>query len=351
MRAALLALQAGPDDGGLLVIPGLTAELQSNLIVSLIVVLALFFLRRAVMAVVGARVESQSLRYRWAKSTGYAAFLIGVLVLVQVWFTAIRSLGTFLGLVSAGLAIALKDLVADLAGWLFIVWRRPFDVGDRVQIGEHAGDVVDRRIFQFTIMEVGNWVDAEQSTGRLIHVPNAAVFTQPLANYVAGFPYLWNELKVVVTFESDWRKAKRLLEELADEFTVDITREATRPRKRDEERFLIHYRKLTPVVYVSVVDHGVLLTLRYLCRPRERRGTGATLWERILDAFGAHADVVLAYPTQRVNLARDVRAEDVAGAADVGGRAALRGLAASVPIARPERDPCIQEPHDPSTTY
>jgi small-conductance mechanosensitive channel len=314
--APVLALQvsgAGDGGSGLLVVPGLTPELQSNLIVSVIVVLALFFVRRGIMAVVGRRLGSQALRYRWGKSTGYAAFVIGVLVLVQVWFTAIQSLGTFLGLLSAGLAIALKDLVADLAGWFFILWRRPFDLGDRVEVGGFAGDVVDRRIFQFTIMEIGNWVDADQSTGRLIHIPNATLFTQPLANYVAGFPYLWNELKVVVTFESDWRKAKGLLDEVAEEFTIDLTKEAHEPRKRDEERFLIHYRKLTPVVYVSVVDHGVLLTLRYLCRPRERRGTAGDLWERILDAFSEAPDVVLAYPTQRINMDKEVRAQAVDG--------------------------------------
>lgn len=310
--APLLMLQipgAVDDAAGLLVLPGMTPELQTNLIVSLIVVVGLFFARRAVMAFVSRRLQSQALRYRWSKSTGYAAFVIGVLILVQVWFTAIQSLGTFLGLLSAGLAIALKDLVADLAGWLFILWRRPFDLGDRIQVGSFAGDVVDRRIFQFTIMEIGNWVDADQSTGRLIHIPNAALFTQPLANYVAGFPYLWNELKVVVTFESDWKKAKSILDEVAEEFTVDLTKEAHEPRKRDEERFLIHYRKLTPVVYTSVVDHGVLLTLRYLCRPRERRGTAGDLWERILHAFREAPDVVLAYPTQRINLDQEVRAQ------------------------------------------
>ena len=94
----------------------------------------------------------------------------------------LRSLGTFLGLLSAGLAIALKDVVASMAGWIFILWRRPFQLGDRIQIGDRAGDVVDLRLFQFTLLEIGNWVDADQSTGRSIHVPNGAVFTEPLFN-------------------------------------------------------------------------------------------------------------------------------------------------------------------------
>ncbi|MGB1657888.1 MAG: mechanosensitive ion channel family protein [Longimicrobiales bacterium] len=296
-----------PESNGL--VPGVDAATETNIILSLLVVLLIFFVRRAVLAVVHGQTDDAGLRYRWAKLSATVGFGVTVLLLVQIWFTAIRSIGTFLGLLSAGLAIALKDIVTDLAGWIFIMWRRPFDLGDRIQIGAHAGDVVDRSLFQFTIMEIGNWVSADQSTGRLIHIPNAKVFTEPLANYVAGFPYLWNELRVEVTFESNWRRAKMLLEELAKDHTVDLSKEEHRGRARDEQRFLIRYRKLTPVVYVSVADSGVELTLRYLCRPRERRGSASTLWERVLDAFDQHPDVTLAYPTQRVNLAREVLSE------------------------------------------
>lgn len=292
-----------------MLIPGVTPETQTNLILSLVIVVLALLARRGVLALVNRQIEDSELRYRWAKVSGSVAFVITTLILAQVWFTAIRSIGTFLGLLSAGVAIALKDLVADLAGWGFIMWRRPFDLGDRVQIGGFAGDVVDKSLFQFTVMEIGNWVDADQSTGRLIHIPNAKVFTEPMANYVAGFPYLWNELAILVTLESDWRLAKSIVEQLAEDQTIDITREAHEPRRHGEERFLIRYRKLTPVVYVSVRDSGVLLTLRYLCRPRERRGSASALWERILDAFDAAPSVTLAYPTQRINLSREVLSE------------------------------------------
>lgn len=302
-----LPMQESPPagDGGVVLIPGMSFEMRTNLVLTVIVILGVFFLRRAVLGVVRRRVDDTEVRYRWNKVTSNVAFALALLALIQIWFTAIRSLATFLGLVSAGLAIALRDLVADLAGWAFISWRRPFDVGDRIQIGPHAGDVVDRRIFQFTIMEIGNWVQADQSTGRLIHVPNAKVFTEPLANYVTGFPYLWNEMRVLLTFESNWRKAKHLITELASDLTVDITREAARPENRGELRFLIRYRKLTPVVYTSVENSGVLLTLRFLTRPRERRGTMSEMWERLLDVIDEQPDVALAYPTQRINLGRE----------------------------------------------
>lgn len=285
-------------DADTLTIPPMSDTTQRNLLISAFVLVLILIARRAILAFVGARIDSQTIRYRWSKSTAYAGFLVGLLILLQVWFTAIQSLGTFLGLLSAGLAIALKDLVADLAGWFFILWRRPFELGDRIEVAGLKGDVVDRTIFQITIMEVGNWIDADQSTGRLIHIPNSMIFTHPLANYIAGFPYLWNELKIAVTFESDWRKAKSILETLAQDLVVDLRHDSPTPRRKDDDRFLIRYRKLTPIVYTTVEASGIALTLRYICGPRERRGTASKLWEQILDAFEREPAIDFA-PTQR----------------------------------------------------
>ncbi|MEC7386531.1 MAG: mechanosensitive ion channel family protein [Gemmatimonadota bacterium] len=298
VQEALILIQS-PSSGGAELL-GMNAATQGRVLISVLVIIILFVLRRALLAVVSRRVEDPAARYRWAKASAYTASLIGLAVVIQIWFVALRSLSTFLGLLSAGLAIALRDLVADFAGWLFILFRRPFDLGDRIQIGSHAGDVIDRRIFQFSIMEIGNWVGADQSTGRVIHIPNQRVFLEPLANYSAGFPYLWNELKVLVTLESDWKKAKTLFAQITKEITKDVVAEAQGPRKEGDQRFLIHYRTLTPAVYTSVEESGVLLTVRYLCRPRERRGTSEALWEEILQAVSRTEGIELAYPTQRL---------------------------------------------------
>ncbi|MCH2467792.1 MAG: mechanosensitive ion channel family protein [Gemmatimonadetes bacterium] len=298
LQKAVMFIQS-PSSGGAELL-GMDAATQGRVLSSVLVIIILFVLRRALLAVVSRRVEDPTSRYRWAKTSAYTASLIGLAVVIQIWFIALRSLSTFLGLLSAGLAIALRDLVADFAGWLFILFRRPFDLGDRIQIGSHAGDVIDRRIFQFSIMEIGNWVGADQSTGRVIHIPNQRVFLEPLANYSAGFPYLWNELKVLVTLESDWKKAKTLFAEITKEITKDVVAEAQGPGNEGDQRFLIHYRTLTPAVYTSVEESGVLLTVRYLCRPRERRGTSEALWEEILQAVSRTEGIELAYPTQRL---------------------------------------------------
>ena len=218
---------------------------------------------------------------------------------MKIWFHGLGSISTVIGLMTAGVAIALKDALVSLAGWGFIVWRQPFSVGDRIQVGEVCGDVIDQRIFQFTLMEVGNWVHADQSTGRILHVPNGRVFTDVLANYSKGFQYIWDEIGVLITFESDWQQAKLILRDIVARHAEHLTAEAERRVREASMKFMIFYAKLTPIVYTSVEDSGVLLTLRYLTEPQQRRGRMERIWEDILREFAEHDNIDFAYPTQR----------------------------------------------------
>lgn len=272
---------------------------QMKMTASVVAVFLLWLARFAVLKVANRQTADVRLRYRVAKTSRYVVGIMGILIVGRIWFEGMGSIATFLGLLSAGLAIALKDPIVNLAGWLFIVWRRPFEVGDRVQVGQHAGDVIDQRIFQFTLLEIGNWVHADQSTGRVIHIPNGLTFTEILANYSKGFQYIWNEIPVLVTFESDWRKAKEILARVADTHSENLSEDAKKRVRQASKRFMIFYSKLTPVVYTTVQDCGVLLTIRQLCEPRKRRGTNERLWEAILDEFAKCDDIDFAYPTQR----------------------------------------------------
>jgi small-conductance mechanosensitive channel len=279
---------------------GMSFETQGKIVTSLLALLCVYLLRRIVMRVVDRRVDDPRLVYQWSKGSSQVAFVTAGLLVAMIWLEAIRSLGTFLGLLTAGLAIALKDLVASLAGWVFIMWRRPFQLGDRIQIGDKAGDVVDIRIFQFTILEIGNWVDADQSTGRVIHIPNSLLLTEPLANFTSQFEFIWNELPVLITFESDWHRAKEILEAILESKAGGLVKDAEKAVKTASRKFLIHFKKLTPKVYTSVQDSGVLLTLRFICRARQRRGAAEEIWEAVLEAFASEPSIDFAYPTTRM---------------------------------------------------
>jgi len=284
-------------------IQGLTTlsfETQGKIFTSVLAVVCVYLLRRLVMRIVDRKVEDSRLLYQWSKGSSQVSFVVAFLLVTMIWLEAIQSLGTFLGLLSAGIAIALKDMVASMAGWVFILWRRPFVLGDRIQVGDLAGDVVDIRVFQFTLLEIGNWVAADQSTGRIIHVPNSHLFTQSLANYTSQFEFIWNEMPVLLTFESDWKKAKGILEKILREKAGNLVTEAERSVKTASRKFLIHFQKLTPKVYTSVEDSGVLLTLRFICRVRNRRGMNEEIWEAVLNAFHEEDGIDFAYPTTRM---------------------------------------------------
>ncbi|MBU0520093.1 mechanosensitive ion channel family protein [bacterium] len=278
---------------------GFDPDLQAKILATLVFLLSLSILRYVILRIVWRRTEDVHVRYLWRKSISYIVTALGLLFIVRLWFSGFKDLGTFLGLVSAGLAIALKDPLTDIAGWMFILWRKPFGIGDRIQIGAHAGDVIDIRLFQFTLLEIGNWVDADQSTGRVIHIPNEKVFMEALANYSKGFQFIWNEIAVLVTFESDWKKAKEILARIVARHAEHLTQEAQEKVKKASQKFMIFYTQLTPIVYTDVKDSGVNLTIRYLTDPRKRRGSTQNIWEDILTEFAEHKDIDFAYPTTR----------------------------------------------------
>ncbi len=278
---------------------GIPAEIQYKLLVSLVILIVLSVLRLLVLRIVWGNTENVKTRYFWKQLLAYTIPITALFLIGMVWVDAFRHLGAFLGLLSAGIAIALKDLLANMAGWAFIVFRKPFVLGDRIQIGSHRGDVIDIRLYQFSILEIGNWVDADQSTGRVIHIPNGKVFVEPQANYTQGFGYIWNELEVRITFESNRAKAKSILEALVNEANAETQITAQKELKEASKLYMIHYQYVTPIVYTQVVENGVKLSVRYLCEAHKRRGTESELWVKILDAFNAHSDIIWAYPTQR----------------------------------------------------
>lgn len=272
---------------------------QRNLLATVLIILLFYVLRLLILRMIQRRVQESRSLYQWRKTVTYTTALLALLAIGQIWFRGFQSVSTFLGLLSAGLAIALRDPIVNLAGWMFILWRRPFSVGDRIQVGEHRGDVIDVRIFQFSLMEIGNWVDADQSTGRVIHIPNGRIFTDAQANYDQAFQYIWNELPIMITFESNWKKAKTTLTEIVEARALHLSKEAQEKVKLAARKYLIYYTHLTPIVYTSVADSGVLLTIRYLCEARKRRGSAQQIWEDVLERFAEADDIDFAYPTTR----------------------------------------------------
>jgi small-conductance mechanosensitive channel len=278
---------------------GISGDILASAAGTIAVLIAWVVLGRLSRRVIARTVDDSASRFHISRVTGYGIAIAAMLLTARLWISGINGLATYLGLASAGVAIALQDPLTNLAGWLFILIRRPFKVGDRIQVGNDRGDVVDIRPFRFIMLEVGNWVHADQGTGRTLHVPNGSIFKHAIANYDEAFGHIWNELEVTVTYESDWRLAKKTLQEILNANTEKIDEHIKKRIEAQAEVLHIRFPTPTPVVWTSVVDSGIRLTMRYFCQPRARRVSAAQIWEEVLDAFAKLDNVDFAYPTAR----------------------------------------------------
>src|SRR5262245_31715577 len=242
--------------------------------------------------------EGKNLYYLRKLISFTSGLLIAVIVVLN-FMGDFGSLTAILGLAGAGLAIALQDPIVSLVGWFLIVGRFGVSVGDRVEINQVRGDVIDIGLLRIAVLEVGNWVGAEQSTGRVVFFPNSFIFKNHYFNYSTGNSFIWDEIRFTVTYESDWKRAREVIEEIATRVSKTFVDDARNHQAQMERQFHINLGTLTPYVYVSIADAGVNLVLRYLTSIRKRRSTQDQISQEILGALENEPNIRLASPSGR----------------------------------------------------
>lgn len=235
--------------------------------------------------------------FRAGRSSRRFGLFFAILTIVIVWSPGFGDLWTLITVIGAGMAIAMREILLSVAGWMRITLLGAYSDGDRIEVNGVRGDVIDVRVLRTTMMEIGGWVDADQSTGRVVHFPNSWVFEHAVYNYTRSFKFIWNELPLTVSFRSDWRAARDIMRMHAEEASAIVEQQARQEIHEMSREFLIHYSILTPFVYVRIVPEGVRLTLRYMCEARKRRGSEHALTVVVLDAFREHGQIELAHQT------------------------------------------------------
>lgn len=267
-----------------------------RLLWTLLVLVAAVVLMRLGRRLVLRLSDDPTRRFQTSRLIGRVLVAVTIGGLVLIWVEEGRDILAAIILVGTGFAIALREPLLSAVGRLSIALRTTYEPGDRIEVNGVRGDVIDIRLMHTVMMEVGGWVGADQSSGRLVHIPNNWVYQHAVYNFTHGFQFIWNELSVVLTFRSDWEAAERILRTLADESAEIVAQQATQQLRDLSRELLIHYSILTPFVYVDLTQAGIRLTLRYLCDVRKRRGTAHAFTVRMLQEFRQHPDIELAYP-------------------------------------------------------
>lgn len=247
------------------------------------------------------RITDSKTRYGLRKTISLVFILLVIVVLLRVWVENPQALLVAYGIVAAGLAVALQDIVKNFAGSLAIFLGGMFRVGNRIEINDVMGDVIDIGLFNTTLLEIRNWIDADQATGRIISVPNGTVLNKPVKNYTKQHHYLWDEITVVVTPESDRNDAMRILLEIGNKRTESFIEKAEQSLSNLERYYYVEGHVLKPNVYIKSDPNGYALTMRYVVDAWQRRSTSSDIWNDTIQAFDKHerifiAPVSIAYP-------------------------------------------------------
>ena len=261
-------------------------ELLPRIIVTLIILIVVIFLRFVLLRIATRRMRNQSNRLRWRTNSTYFAVLAFLTFAFPVWLPSLRSIATVLGLFGAGILIVFKEIFLNLAAWFYIMIRRPFELGNRISVHGVAGDVLDIRLLEFAVMEVSPRNLGGQSTGRIVHLPNALLWTSPLSNASKEFSFNWNEIRVPVKINSDWKRAEAILQDIATTTTEKISDSDSRIQHSADE-YAINFSRLHPGIFLEYQKGAVVLTLRHLSEPRTRRMTVDAIWRSILERFEA----------------------------------------------------------------
>lgn len=232
-------------------------------------------------------VEDARKRYLYNQKVNLISNLIFAVIIFLILNPYMKNVITIISFVSAALTLALREMITNWFAGLYIKIKKPFKVEDRIEIDSKKGDVINISDLSFEMLEVGERVYGEQSTGIIVHLPNSIVFSKPIKNYNKAFKYIWNEILVEVPLDADIEKTKDVLYKIINK--NEIVKRI--PKKMSDQvddvslEYRIYYNKLKPIIYTKVVDSHVELYIRYLVHPKKNRNIENEVWLDILEAY------------------------------------------------------------------
>lgn len=230
---------------------------------------------------------------------GYLVLLLAILTIALFFMEDLRAIAVFMGIAGAALVIALQDLVSSFVGWFVIISSRKLGVGDRVEIDEHRGDVIDVQLLRTTLIELNNWLGVDEPTGRILIIPNSFIFKSKVLNYAHVHPCLWGHIDVTVTYETPAKKALDTLLQILTEESREEFEEARAAAGQMERRYGVPDTVYQPKVYSFIADSGVLYRLLYVAHYRRFSSTRTRINNRIIEVFDKDPELDFAYPTER----------------------------------------------------
>lgn len=260
----------------------LNSELGIKVIKITIIITLILIVLAVARKIISKRIVDTNSRYKTRKFIDFIGYVLIVISILIVFNKNLSGLTVFLGVAGAGIAFALQEVIASIAGFIAIHSSNFYKIGDRVLVGGIKGDVIDIGILRTTLMEIGGWVDGDLYNGRMTRVTNSFVFKEPVCNYSGDFPFLWDELKVPIKTESDFEYAREQFLNVLKEINDEYAQMAKADWKKMTETLMIEEAKIEPMISMSFDENWITFTLRYVVDFKQRRSTKDKISTRIL---------------------------------------------------------------------
>ena len=202
-------------------------------------------------------IPDEKTRYTMKKVSTILALIIIGIFFIRIWVADTPSLIVSLGVVGAGIGIALQDVIRNFVGGLIVITTRLYEVGDRIEIAGETGDVIDIGVMTTTLFETGGWVGGDQPSGRVTLIPNGKVITQQVHNYTKDHSFIWDELTIPISYDSDWKQAREIILEIIRREAAENTKQAETEIDRLGEKYYFPGKNLEPSVYITPTDNGL----------------------------------------------------------------------------------------------
>jgi small-conductance mechanosensitive channel len=222
-------------------------------------------------------------RYRVRKMVTAAAYMIILAFITILFADRLKQVGFTVGLFAAGIVVALQDVVASLGGFVAIGFSSLYRVGDRIQVNETKGDVVDIAVMRTTIIETGKWVSGDLYNGRIVRIPNSTVLKGMVFNYSQGFRFVWDEIRIPLTSESDHSYAREMLLRVGKETVDDYLSEAQDAWKHIVDNYRVEHPFLEPTVSLQVSSGSLEFSLSYIVDYARRTIVKDQLFTKVVD--------------------------------------------------------------------
>lgn len=230
------------------------------------------------------RLKSKEILYSVRRGLKIFGYLLVIILIIGVFSNQLNSITVALGVAGAGIAFALQEVIVSVAGWIALSFGQYYSISDRVQLGGIKGDVIDIGVLRTTIMEIGEWVEGDQYNGRIVRISNSFVFKEPVYNYSADFPFVWDEIIVPIKYGSDQNMAREIILSAAHDIVGDYAEYALKYWREMTRKYAVENAVVAPMVFLAADENWMEFTLRYVVDFGKRRSTKDLLFTRILDA-------------------------------------------------------------------